>query len=223
CNNEQVSSKTRLWDYLLRNVNSAVDELYCMCELESSIPRCEDAARVLMSCHEDFVKLMELIRMQSSMSSKASLAWEVKKGSNAVKPVVVKALERMAKSPPIPLEKGDQMRPSSPTVETYPRHEKLSLPRKPKRSPSETKLLSEQRLDMVNANKHAIESARVCKHFPHHINQKIVAFTHSNGSRKNGARDLSECNIEKETRRYDVGEIGPSRQTEASSLALDSH
>ncbi|KAG9407072.1 hypothetical protein AC1031_001709 [Aphanomyces cochlioides] len=134
-----------------------------MCELESSIPRCEDAARVLMSCHEDFVKLMELIRMQSSMSSKASLAWEVKKGSNAVKPVVVKALERMAKSPPIPLEKGDQMRPSSPTVETYPRHEKLSLPRKPKRSPSETKLLSEQRLDMVNANKHAIESARLSR------------------------------------------------------------
>ncbi|KAF0693348.1 Aste57867_15680 [Aphanomyces stellatus] len=170
---EHISFKMRLWDYLFRNVNSAVDELYCMCELESSTPRCEEAARVLVSCHEDFVKLVERIQMQSRMSSKASLAWEVKKGSNVVKPTVVKALERMAKSfSPVELvtEKPDSSRPASPApsstdtvVQELAMHQKLSLPRKPKRSPSETKLLSEQRLDTVNANKHAIESARLSR------------------------------------------------------------
>ncbi|RLO08050.1 hypothetical protein DYB28_004323, partial [Aphanomyces astaci] len=153
---EQVSFKMRLWDYLLRN-------------------------------------LMECIRMQSSMSSKSSVAWEVKKGSQwsqLGKPTtgaVVQALERIAKttspppdavpSPPfvsssLVMIKPNSARPasspsptddrgaSSPHVVPM-RHQKLSLPRKPKRSPSETKLLSEQRLDTVTANKHAIESARV--------------------------------------------------------------
>ncbi|ETV99876.1 hypothetical protein H310_07911 [Aphanomyces invadans] len=191
---EQVSFKMRLWDYLLRNVHSAVDELYCMCELESSMSRCEDAARVVQSCHDDFIKLMECIRMQSSVSSKSSLAWEVKKGhrSHVVKPtnVVVQALERIAKtkSPPphdrslldSPIHStGKQNVPRaascpSPSIlaaansdastqQLTPRHQKLSLPRKPKRSPSETKLLSEQRLDTVTANKHAIESARLSR------------------------------------------------------------
>ncbi|RHY11460.1 hypothetical protein DYB36_003007, partial [Aphanomyces astaci] len=175
---EQVSFKMRLWDYLLRNVHSAVDELYCMCELESSTSHCEDAARVLQSCHDDFIKLMECIRMQSSMSSKSSVAWEVKKGSQwsqLGKPttgVVVQALERIAKTtspPPASVPPASSPSPASPTDDrgassphVVPmRHQKLSLPRKPKRSPSETKLLSEQRLDTVTANKHAIESARV--------------------------------------------------------------
>ncbi|ETV75222.1 hypothetical protein, variant 2 [Aphanomyces astaci] len=195
---EQVSFKMRLWDYLLRNVHSAVDELYCMCELESSTSHCEDAARVLQSCHDDFIKLMECIRMQSSMSSKSSVAWEVKKGSQwsqLGKPttgVVVQALERIAKttspppasvpsppfvssslvmikpnsarpaSSPSPASPTDDRGASSPHVVPM-RHQKLSLPRKPKRSPSETKLLSEQRLDTVTANKHAIESARLTR------------------------------------------------------------
>lgn len=66
----RVSFKQRLWEYLVRNVNrydlhddarsciaSAVDELYCMCELESIPSRCEDAARVLQACQDDFIKV----------------------------------------------------------------------------------------------------------------------------------------------------------------------
>ncbi|OQR93385.1 S phase cyclin A-associated protein in the endoplasmic reticulum [Achlya hypogyna] len=189
------SFKQRLWEYLVRNVYSAVDELYCMCELESIPSRCEDAARVLQACRDDFIKLLELIQMQTKSSTQKSLAWEVKKGSNADKPTVAKALEHMAKVYPRAAHKashhhhrrgsvsstGSDSRPkpkapimsallcrhisrphrrpaASPTYQP-----KLSLPRKPKRSPSETKLLSEQRLDTVTANKHAIESARLSR------------------------------------------------------------
>ncbi|KDO22675.1 hypothetical protein SPRG_10990 [Saprolegnia parasitica CBS 223.65] len=168
----RVSFKQRLWEYLVRNVNSAVDELYCMCELESIPSRCEDAAR-----------LLELIQMQTKSSTQKSLAWEVKKGSNADKPTVAKALEHMAKVYPRSTPKsthhhhrrnstssnGSDPRSKAkprpvPAPASSPKYQpKLSLPRKPKRSPSETKLLSEQRLDTVTANKHAIESARLSR------------------------------------------------------------
>ncbi|OQS04034.1 farnesyl pyrophosphate synthetase [Thraustotheca clavata] len=168
---QNVSFKERLWEYLFRNVHRAVDELYCMCELESLPTRCEEAARVLQGCQEDFIKLMELIQMQtkSSTQKQKSLAWEVKKGSNTDKPTVAKALEHMAKQTnqsSLAISTGDEHGTDSltPTPSPKPKHHlKLSLPRKPKRSPSETKLLSEQRLDTVNANKHAIESARLSR------------------------------------------------------------
>ena len=37
-----------------------VDELYCMCELESNIDQCEVAARILSSCREDFINVRSL-------------------------------------------------------------------------------------------------------------------------------------------------------------------
>lgn len=58
-----VAFRQKLWYYLFRNMNHAIDELYCMCELESSIEQGELADRVLKSCSLDFTKVVEIFYM----------------------------------------------------------------------------------------------------------------------------------------------------------------
>ncbi len=50
--------RQKLWYYLFRNMDRTIDELYCMCELESSIDRCDDAIKALTSCKSDFEKVI---------------------------------------------------------------------------------------------------------------------------------------------------------------------
>lgn len=71
----------RLWGYLFRNVNQAVDELYYLCEAEGSIDHCREAAALISVCERDFIKLTERLQDQSTFNeaSKGSLAWEVRK------------------------------------------------------------------------------------------------------------------------------------------------
>ena len=57
--------RLRLWNVLFRNVSSAVDELYYMCEAEGSVEHCEEASKVLESCSRDFRKLIERSQVQS--------------------------------------------------------------------------------------------------------------------------------------------------------------
>ncbi|CAM9865702.1 unnamed protein product, partial [Hapterophycus canaliculatus] len=54
----------RLWGYLFRNVNRAVDELYYLCEAEGSATHCTEAAELLEGCGRDFSKLIERIADQ---------------------------------------------------------------------------------------------------------------------------------------------------------------
>eukprot|EP00752_Nemacystus_decipiens_P012178 g10796.t1 len=54
----------RLWGYLFRNVNRAVDELYYLCEAEGSSTHCAEAAELLEGCGRDFTKLVERIADQ---------------------------------------------------------------------------------------------------------------------------------------------------------------
>ncbi|CAM9105016.1 unnamed protein product [Choristocarpus tenellus] len=59
-----VGFSQRLWGYLFRNVNRAVDELYYLCEAEGSTRHCNEAADLLDGCGRDFRKLVERIADQ---------------------------------------------------------------------------------------------------------------------------------------------------------------
>ena len=52
-----VNSKNRLFSYLLRNVNHAVDELYSQCEAENEEDFARDASKILKQCSTDFNEL----------------------------------------------------------------------------------------------------------------------------------------------------------------------
>jgi hypothetical protein len=47
----------RLYSYLFRNLNRALDELYYLCETESCPEHCEETARVLEASRQDFIKV----------------------------------------------------------------------------------------------------------------------------------------------------------------------
>lgn len=171
-------NRQKLWNYLFRNINHAVDELYCMCELESSIEQCEMAARVLTECQTDFQALADRLRLQShAPENPKAMAWEVRKSSNSEKPTVVKALELAANNNLEPNWASDSEDEEdsglhistnvddsgydwslSPGRRTL--HEKLSSPERRKRSPSETKRLHEQRFFAAEKNRVKIDSAR---------------------------------------------------------------
>lgn len=46
-----------LWSHLIRHVNRAHDELYVMCEAESSRRKCDEALALLSSAAEDFAEV----------------------------------------------------------------------------------------------------------------------------------------------------------------------
>ena len=54
---ERNRIRRTFWSYLFRNVNRAVDELYYLCEAETSAEHCEEAAKLLESCSRDFFKV----------------------------------------------------------------------------------------------------------------------------------------------------------------------
>jgi hypothetical protein len=85
----------RLWSLLFRNVNQAVDELYHLCEAESSTHHCSEAATMLHSCGRDFTKLIERLKEQSLFEespTKSGVAWEVRKTtSGTAAPTVTEA------------------------------------------------------------------------------------------------------------------------------------
>ena len=51
----------KLWCYLFKNMHHAVDELYLMCELESSMEYCEEAVQAIDACKEDFKTVKYII------------------------------------------------------------------------------------------------------------------------------------------------------------------
>jgi hypothetical protein len=52
----------RLYSYLFRNLNRALDELYYLCETESCPEHCEETARVLEGSRQDFIKVYVPVR-----------------------------------------------------------------------------------------------------------------------------------------------------------------
>jgi hypothetical protein len=54
---DEGSRIRRFFSLLFRNLNRAVDELYFVCEAESSLEHSEEAARLLESCKRDFTKV----------------------------------------------------------------------------------------------------------------------------------------------------------------------
>ncbi|CAM9159445.1 unnamed protein product, partial [Sphacelaria rigidula] len=113
----------RLWGYLFRNVNRAVDELYYLCEAEGSVTHCHEAAELLEGCGRDFNKLVDRIIDQTRFEEEQraaraaentgqereeeslldvgrkpkGLVWEVRKTTSAAgaSAIVLSAIERM--------------------------------------------------------------------------------------------------------------------------------
>lgn len=77
----------RLWRYLFKNVNRAVDELYNLCEDDSNLPRAKEAMALLQRCANDFEKLVDRIERQDEFARTPTrgLGWEVRK-TNLGKP-----------------------------------------------------------------------------------------------------------------------------------------
>lgn len=55
--NSYLSSEDRLWIYVFRGINRAIDELYYLCEHDSNIIQCQQAKIVLESAINDFDKV----------------------------------------------------------------------------------------------------------------------------------------------------------------------
>lgn len=60
-----------LWNHLIRHVNRAHDELYVMCEAESSRRKCDEALALLSSAAEDFAEVRA--RMLDPLPPRASV------------------------------------------------------------------------------------------------------------------------------------------------------
>eukprot|EP00741_Cyanophora_paradoxa_P003501 tig00000711_g3399.t1 len=90
------SLRARLWNNAFQQLRRAVDELYHMCELESSRDECREAIRVLTMCQRDFQNLIDRMDVQEQFEkgcegeegqsgdrprSRQSIAWGVRKTS----------------------------------------------------------------------------------------------------------------------------------------------
>ena len=113
CGGGRHRIRKTFWKYLFRCVHQSVDELYVLCEAETSIEHCEEAAKLLESCGRDFVKLIERIQVQRQFEEEShrkggsgetpkGVGWEVRKttvgGSLAGQQsaIIMDAIERMA-------------------------------------------------------------------------------------------------------------------------------
>lgn len=57
---EKESLKLRLWSYVFHNYDRAVEELYLMCEAESSLEFCSEIIRRIEASHLEFQNVLLL-------------------------------------------------------------------------------------------------------------------------------------------------------------------
>mmetsp|Transcript_946 Transcript_946/g.2222 ORF Transcript_946/g.2222 Transcript_946/m.2222 type:complete len:1635 (-) Transcript_946:48-4952(-) len=90
--------RIKIWNVLFRNVTHTIDELYYMCEFDSSDEQCVQAEELLLSCLHEFQELRSRIQSQAAVvdssfdgmrESSRGLAWEVRKNQAVPSPVTL--------------------------------------------------------------------------------------------------------------------------------------
>jgi len=96
--NERERHRLKIWNMFFRNVNRSIDELYYLCELDSSEVQCAQAEELLQTYLQEFEQLRARIEAQKaaanqeggeSRESARGLAWEVRKSQASPSPVTV--------------------------------------------------------------------------------------------------------------------------------------
>jgi len=112
--NEREKLRLKIWNILFRNVTRTIDELYYMCELDSSERHCHKATELLSTCCNEFTELHKRIesqnRFRKSMGDDCTtegwatretargLAWEVRIAATAPSPVTLLFGSRLQQS-----------------------------------------------------------------------------------------------------------------------------
>eukprot|EP00516_Mucochytrium_quahogii_P000915 CAMPEP_0203746630 /NCGR_PEP_ID=MMETSP0098-20131031/2017_1 /ASSEMBLY_ACC=CAM_ASM_000208 /TAXON_ID=96639 /ORGANISM=" , Strain NY0313808BC1" /LENGTH=1387 /DNA_ID=CAMNT_0050634795 /DNA_START=524 /DNA_END=4684 /DNA_ORIENTATION=+ len=108
--NEREKLRLKIWNILFRNVNRTIDELYYMCEFDSSEEQCAKAEELLGTYLSDFRELKQRIQTQDEFSKKGDsdaadaretskgLAWEVRKSNASPSPVTLLFGSRLKES-----------------------------------------------------------------------------------------------------------------------------
>ncbi len=96
--------RQRLWTYVFKNVRRSMDELYYLCEFESSVTKCGDSITFIDSCLKDFQYLYDNIQSQKAYVESPKdkykckpIAWEVRRTTPSpdIRALLSSAFERM--------------------------------------------------------------------------------------------------------------------------------